>query len=153
MKIMDFLSEDSIIVDLESIDKKSAIIELVNILKNTGKIKEVNEIISIIFDREKLSSTGIGQGVAIPHCKTNTVNKQFGVLGISHKGIEFNSLDGELVYIIFLFVGKKEVEGQHFKALSKISRLFKNKNLRESIKKSTNVNEIIKIINQYDNIN
>jgi PTS system nitrogen regulatory IIA component len=153
MKIMDFLNKDSIIVDLKSIDKKSAIIELVDVLKDTGKIDETKEIINIIFDREKLSSTGIGQGVAIPHCKTNIINKQFGALGISHKGIEFNSLDGELVYIIFLFISKKDVDGQHFKALSKISRLFKNKNLRESIKKSTNINEIIKIINQYDNVN
>ncbi|MDR3243623.1 MAG: PTS sugar transporter subunit IIA [Elusimicrobiota bacterium] len=150
MKIMELLSPKSIIADLKASDKKSAIVELVDVLKNTGKVKESDEIIEVVLEREKLGSTGIGQGVAIPHGKTDAISEQSGVLGISKKGIEFNSLDGELVNIIFLLVGPVEVAGQHLKALSRISRLFKDKFLRQAIKEAANVDEIIKIIQQED---
>jgi PTS system nitrogen regulatory IIA component len=148
MKIMDFLSRDAIIVDLKSTDKKPAIIELVETLKSTKKIKKTDEIINVILEREKLGSTGIGQGVAIPHGKTDILHEQIGMLGISHKGIEFNSLDGEPVHIIFLLVGPVEVAGQHLKALSKISRLFKDKFLRQAIRNTVSAEEIVKIIQQ-----
>jgi PTS system nitrogen regulatory IIA component len=148
MKIMDFLSKDAIIIDLKSTDKKSAIIELAEILKNTKKVKKTDEIINVILEREKLGSTGIGQGVAIPHGKSDVLHEQIGVLGISHKGIEFNSLDGEPVHIIFLLVGPVEVAGQHLKALSKISRLFKDKFLRQAIKDAAAVEEVVKIIQE-----
>ncbi|OEG70394.1 hypothetical protein ATZ36_04540 [Candidatus Endomicrobiellum trichonymphae] len=150
MKIMDFLSKDAIIADLKSTDKKPAIIELVETLKNTKKLKKTDEIASVILEREKLGSTGIGQGVAIPHGKTDILHEQIGVLGISHKGIEFNSLDGEAVHIIFLLVGPVEMAGQHLKALSKISRLFKDKFLRQAIRDAAAVEEIVKIIQQED---
>ncbi|MDR0800161.1 MAG: PTS sugar transporter subunit IIA [Endomicrobium sp.] len=150
MKIMDFLSQDAIIVDLKSTDKKSAIIELVEILKDTKKVKKTDEIITVISEREKLGSTGIGQGIAIPHGKIDVLQKQIGILGISRKGIEFNSLDGELVHIIFLLVGPIEVAGQHLKALSRISRLFKDKFLRQAIRDAVTPEEVVKIIQQED---
>jgi PTS system nitrogen regulatory IIA component len=150
MKIMDFLSQDTIIVDLKATDKKSAIIELVNALEKTKKIKKKDEIISVVLEREKLGSTGIGQGVAIPHGKVEVLTEQMGVLGISHKGIEFNSLDGELVHIVFLLVGPVEVAGQHLKALSRISRLFKDKFLRQAIREAKTSEDVVKIIQQQD---
>jgi PTS system nitrogen regulatory IIA component len=150
MKIMDFLSPDAITVDLKASDKKSAIVELVEILKSTKKTKKTDEIIEVILEREKLGSTGIGQGVAIPHGKTDVLQEQVGVLGISRKGIEFNSLDGEPVHIVFLLVGPVEIAGQHLKALSRISRLFKDKFLRQAIKDAASANEIVKIIQQED---
>jgi PTS system nitrogen regulatory IIA component len=150
MKIMDFLSQDAIIVDLQATDKKSAIIELAEVLKNTKKVKNSDDIINIVLEREKLGSTGIGQGVAIPHGKTNFLQDQMGVLGISRKGIEFNSLDGEPVNIIFLLVGHVEVAGQHLKSLSRISRLFKDKFLRHAIKEAKTSEEVVKLIQQED---
>ncbi|MDR2395854.1 MAG: PTS sugar transporter subunit IIA [Endomicrobium sp.] len=150
MKIMDFLSQDSILVDLKATDKKSAIVELAGVLKNTEKIKDTDDIINVVLEREKLGSTGIGQGVAIPHGKTDLLQEQIGVLGISRKGIEFNSLDGELVHIIFLLVGPVEVAGQHLKALSRISRLFKDKFLRQAIKDAKTAQEVVKLIQQED---
>ena len=150
MNIMDFLSEDSIIVDLKAQNKKDAIIELIEHLKTTKKVKKTDEIIEVVLEREKLGSTGIGQGVAIPHGKTDVLSEQVGVLGISKKGLEFNSLDGEPVYIVFLLVGPVEVTGQHLKALSRISRLFKDKFLRQAIKGAETKEEIVKIIQQED---
>ncbi|MCA6071946.1 MAG: PTS sugar transporter subunit IIA [Endomicrobium sp.] len=148
MKIMDFLSRDAIVTDLKATDKKSAIIELVDVLKNTKKVKKTEEVINVVLEREKLGSTGIGQGVAIPHGKTDVLQEQVGVLGISRKGIEFNSLDGEIVHIIFLLVGPVEVTGQHLKALSRISRLFKDKFLRQAIRDATTTEDVVKIIQQ-----
>ncbi|MDR1434496.1 PTS sugar transporter subunit IIA [Candidatus Endomicrobiellum devescovinae] len=150
MKIMDFLSQDAIIVDLKATDKKSAIVELAEVLKNTKKIKNSDDIINIVLERERLGSTGIGQGVALPHGKTDLLHEQIGVLGISRKGIEFNSLDGEPVHIIFLLVGPVEVAGQHLKALSRISRLFKDKFLRQAIKEAKTTQEVVKLIQQED---
>jgi PTS system nitrogen regulatory IIA component len=154
MKIMDFLNQDAIIVDLKARDKKSTIIELVELLKNTKKIKNSDNIsdniINIVLERERLGSTGIGQGVALPHGKTDLLQEQIGILGISRKGIEFNSLDGELVHIIFLLVGPVEVAGQHLKALSRISRLFKDKFLRQAIKEAKTTQEVVKLIQQED---
>ncbi|MDR0618224.1 MAG: PTS sugar transporter subunit IIA [Endomicrobium sp.] len=150
MKIMDFLSQNEIIVGLNATDKKSAILELVNVLEKTKKIKKTDEIINVVLEREKLGSTGIGQGVAIPHGKIDILSEQMGVLGISHKGIEFNSLDGELVHIIFLLLGPLEVAGQHLKALSRISRLFKDKFLRQAIREAKTTEDVVKIIQQED---
>lgn len=150
MKIMELLSAESIILDLQASDKKSAVVELVGCLQKTGKVKNAESVIEVVLEREKLGSTGIGQGVAIPHGKTDDVSEQSGVLGISKKGIEFNSLDGELVNIIFLLAGPIEVAGQHLKALSRISRLFKDKYLRQAIKDAASVEEIIEIIKHED---
>ncbi|MDR1696443.1 MAG: PTS sugar transporter subunit IIA [Endomicrobium sp.] len=147
---MDFLSADAIITDLAAADKKSAIVELVEVLKSTKKAKKTDDIIEVVLEREKLGSTGIGQGVAIPHGKTDILQEQVGVLGISRKGIEFNSLDGEPVHIIFLLVGPVEVAGQHLKALSRISRLFKDKFLRQAIRDAKTKEDILKIIQQED---
>jgi PTS system nitrogen regulatory IIA component len=150
MKIMDFLDQDAIIVDLKSTDKKSAIIELVDVLKVTRKIRKTNEIVNAIWEREKLGSTGIGQGVAIPHGKIDILQEQIGVLGLSRRGIDFNSLDGEPVNIIFLLVGPIELAEQHLKALSRISRLLKDKFLRQAIRDTLTKEEIVKIIQHED---
>ena len=150
MKIMDFLSPDAIRIGLDAHDKKSAIAELVGLLHEKKKIKKPQEIIEAVMEREKLGSTGIGQGVAIPHGKTNSITEQFGVLGISQKGINFDSLDGEPVYLLFLLIGPVEVAGQHLKALARISRLFKDRFFRQALKEAKTVQDIVKIIQQED---
>lgn len=147
---MDFLYSEAICIDLKSQDKKGAITELVDMLSKSKKMKKPSEVIDAILEREKLGSTGIGQGVAIPHGKTNAVTEQIGAFGISQKGVEFNSLDGEPVNLIFLLVGPVEVAGQHLKALARISRLFKDKFFRQSLKEAKSTEDIIKIIEKED---
>ena len=150
MKIMDFLCNEAIITDLEATDKKGAISELVQILASAKKIKRPEEVISVIMEREKLGSTGIGQGVAIPHGKTDIVPQQVGALGISQRGVEFNSLDGEPVYIVFLLCGPVDIAGQHLKALARISRLLKDRFVRTALRDAKSVDEVIKIISKED---
>lgn len=150
MKIMDFLYPEAVTIELKSQDKKGAITELVEMLSKSKKMKKPSEVIDAILEREKLGSTGIGQGVAIPHGKTNAVTEQIGAFGISQKGVEFNSLDGEPVNLIFLLVGPVEVAGQHLKALARISRLFKDKFFRQALKEAKSAEDVIKIIEKED---
>lgn len=150
MKIMDFLCPEAITIDVKAPDKKSAITEVVELMAKAKKIKKPAEVIDIVLEREKLGSTGIGQGVAVPHGKTDAVTEQIGALAISQKGIEFNALDGEPVYLMFLLVGPADSAGNHLKALSRISRLFKDKYFRQSLRDAKTVDEVVKIIQQED---
>lgn len=150
MKIMDFLSKDAVTVDLKATDKKAAIVELTELMAKARKVKKSAEIIETVLEREKLGSTGIGQGVAIPHGKTDFLTEQIGALGISQKGVEFNSLDGEPVHVIFLLVGPADTAGQHLKALSRISRLLKDRFFRQALRDAKTVDDAISIIEQED---
>ena len=150
MKIMDFLCKDAITVNLTAQDKKSAIIELTELLHECKQLKKPQEVIDAVLERERLGSTGIGQGVAIPHGKIDSIDAQIGALGISQKGVEFNSLDGEPVYLIFLLVGPAEVAGQHLKALARVSRLFKDKFFRQALRNAKSAQEVMKIIKEED---
>lgn len=150
MRIMEFLCSDSIVIDLKATEKKAAIKELVDSLASANKIKDSDEITKTILEREKLGSTGIGQGVALPHGKTDVVKEQIGVIGISSNGVEFNSLDGEPVYLIFLLVGPVDAAGQHLKALARITRLFKDRFFRQALRDAKTVKAVVEIIEKED---
>ncbi|MCM8780929.1 MAG: PTS sugar transporter subunit IIA, partial [Candidatus Omnitrophica bacterium] len=108
------------------------------------------KLIEAIMAREALGSTAIGQGVAIPHAKSDCVSKLVATFGLSKKGIDFDSLDGEPVYIFFLLIAPQDSAGPHLKALARISRLLKDKYFRDSLRTCTDVESIIKIITQED---
>ncbi|MFA5858830.1 MAG: PTS sugar transporter subunit IIA [Elusimicrobiota bacterium] len=151
MKILDFLCSDAIAINLESETKKDAIKELVDYLVKAKKIKNEEKAIQALLEREKLGTTGIGQGVAIPHCKSDNVSDIVAAFGISKKGVEFDSLDGEPVYIISLLIAPTEAAGAHLKALAKISRLLKDKFFRQALRDAESVDAVIKIIREEDN--
>ena len=152
MKIMDFLNEKAICVDLEAGDKEGVIRELVHYLVKAGQIKSSDEekLVPILLAREALGSTGIGQGVGIPHGKSNAVKQLVGAFGLSRKGVDFDSLDGELVNIFFLLVAPEDSAGPHLKALAKISRLLKDRFFREGLKEAKAAKEVVRIIQQED---
>ncbi len=100
--------------------------------------------------REALGSTAIGQGIAIPHAKSDCVNKLVAAFGLSKKGVDFDSLDGELAYIFFLLVAPQDSAGPHLKALARISRLLKDKYFRDTLRASTDEKSVVKIIMQED---
>ena len=148
VKILDFLSRDAILADLKGRTKKEVIEELVLALGN--RIKDSKKIINVIMEREELGSTGIGQGIAIPHGKSESMKEIMAAFGISKKGIDFDALDGEPVYLIFLLLAPPDAAGAHLKALAKISRLLKDKFFRQALRETTNVEEVIKIIKEED---
>jgi len=152
MKILDFLCPKAINLDLESKDKKGVVTELVNLLVKEKKVKDANKAIMSILEREKLGSTGMGQGVAIPHGKTDSVKELVGALGISKVGIPFDSLDGEPVHIIFLLLAPVDVVGEHLRAISCVSRLLRDRFFRQSLLDSKNTSEVIQLIVQEDKV-
>ena len=149
---MGFLCKDAIEVDLQAIKKKETLKELIDKLVVAKRIKEnaKEKILQALLDREKLGSTGIGQGVAIPHAKTDKVTEIVCAFATSRKGVEFDALDGEKVYIIFLLIAPHDSAGMHLKVLAKISRLLKDKFFRQALREAKVPSEVIKIIKEED---
>src|ERR1041384_7343929 len=108
MQILDFLTVDAVKMNLESKTKKDVIKELVELLVKSDKVKDKKKMIQTLMDREELGSTGIGQGIAIPHGKSDTVSDLAAAFGLSQEGIGFDSLDGEPVHIFFLLVADRK---------------------------------------------
>ena len=152
MKITDFLRERAVSVDLTAANKEGVIRELVHCLVKAGEIKTVDEekLVPILLAREALGSTGIGQGVGIPHGKSNCVRELVGAFGISRRGVNFDSLDGEPVNIFFLLVAPEDSAGPHLKALARISRLLKDRFFRESLKESKDEKQVMRVLQQED---
>lgn len=152
MKILDFLNEKAISADLESEDKKGVIRELTDLLVEADELKPKikEDVVKVLLNREALGSTGIGQGVAIPHGKCEYVKELVGAFGVSKKGISFDSLDGEPAHIFFLLLAPVESSGPHLKALARISKLLKDKYFRDSLKNAENEKVLLKIIKEED---
>jgi PTS system nitrogen regulatory IIA component len=152
MQIMDFLSKKAIVTDLKSAKKEDVIKELVDALISGGEIERRcrNKLIEALMTRESLGSTAIGQGIAIPHAKSDCVEKLVAAFGLSKKGLDFDSLDGEPAHIFFLLVAPQDSAGPHLKALARISRLLKDKYFRDTLRSSVDEKSVIKIIAQED---
>lgn len=152
MQIMDFLSKKAIVTDIKSTKKEDVIRELVDALIEAGDIEKRsrNKLIDSLMSREALGSTAIGQGIAIPHAKSDCVEKLVAAFGLSNKGVDFDSLDGEPAYIFFLLVAPQDSAGPHLKALARISRLLKDKYFRDTLRTCEDDKAIIKIIAQED---
>lgn len=150
MKIMEFLNKNAIIASMKATEKEGTIRELVDLLAKAENIKNKEELINAIMTRESLGSTGIGQGIGIPHAKSPNVKNLVAAFGLSQKGVNFDSLDGEPVYIFFLLIAPEECAGPHLKALARISRMLKDKYFREMLKKAKDAKEILRIIQEED---
>lgn len=152
MKIMDFLSEGAMTSDIKSSKKEEVIKELVDLLIDANEVdkRNRNKIIDALLARESLGSTAIGQGVAIPHAKSDCVTKLVAAFGLSKKGVDFDSLDGEPAYIFFLLLAPQDSAGPHLKALARISRLLKDKYFRDSLRACQDNASIVKVVGQED---
>lgn len=152
MKITDFLSKKAIVNNVKSLKKEEVIKELVDALINSSEIEKRcrNKIIDALMAREALGSTAIGQGIAIPHAKSDCIPKLIAAFGLSKKGVDFDSLDGEPAYIFFLLLAPQDSAGPHLKALARISRLLKDKYFRDSLRACTDEKGVIRIISEED---
>ena len=152
MNIMGFLDERAVTTVIKAQSKDEVIRELVGLLVASGAIKEreVSKIVQILLKRESLGSTGIGQGVAIPHGKCDSVSRLVGAFGVSKTGVTFDALDGEPVSLFFLLVAPEDSAGPHLKALARISRLLKDKHFRDSLRAAKDEKALAKIIRDED---
>ncbi|MFH1798639.1 MAG: PTS sugar transporter subunit IIA [Candidatus Omnitrophota bacterium] len=150
MNITTLLDKNAMSVDLKAVEKDEVLSELVNLLQVSGDIKksEKTEILKKLKEREALGSTGIGKGIAIPHAKCPKMKKMFASFGVSKKGIDFKSLDGESAHIFFLLIAPGETPGLHLKALAKISRLLDDRFIRDRVKLAKSSLELLEIIKE-----
>lgn len=153
MKFVDFVHVDAIRASLEAYDKEAVIRELVTALASAGRIlaDESDSIVAAIMKREELGSTGIGRGVAVPHTKHPSVDKLVGTVGVSHGGVDFNSLDGEKVQLFFLLISPPDRPGDHLRALENISRQLRNETFCKFLKQSKAPSDILQLLEEADN--
>lgn len=146
MTLLDILSPDSTIVDLKGDTKEEIIAELVASLSASEAISDQDKVLQAVLEREKIMSTGIGDGIAIPHGKSDSVVKLVAALGTQRRGVDFEALDGEPAYVFFLLVSPANVSGPHIKALARISRLLKNDDFKKKLITASSPEEIISAI-------
>ncbi|MFN3466415.1 MAG: PTS sugar transporter subunit IIA [Candidatus Brocadiales bacterium] len=152
MKLMEFLVEEAIVFDLKSKDKAGALREMVEALRSAQKVspKDMENILEALAKREKLGSTGIGGGVAVPHTKHVSVSRLMGTLARSKTGIEFDALDGEPVHLLFLLLSPSESSSSHLAALERIATLIRDNDFRRFIAMARNKKEILEILKEKD---
>ena len=145
MKVYELLETKNILTEFKSENKNDVINELVDLLYGDERVIDLEETRKCVFEREEKMSTGVGKGFAIPHGKTNSVNDILAAFGKSETPIEYNSLDGEPVHLVFLLVGKETLLAKHIKLLSRISRLMNNEEFRKKLIEAESKELIMKI--------
>ncbi|HSO66491.1 MAG TPA: PTS sugar transporter subunit IIA [Desulfatirhabdiaceae bacterium] len=152
MKISDFLNPDLILPELSARTKEEVLTELADRIARNFPRVSAEKLIQILKDREKLGSTGIGDGFAIPHGKSKSIDQMIISFGRSRAGIPFDSMDGKPAYYFFVLIAPENSAGDHLKALAKISRFFKNSLFKESLAKAEGQAELQKLIQDQDDL-
>jgi len=143
MNLRDILKAEDIKIPLHATTKNDVIREMVDILFNNQKIQEKEKIVQALFEREELMSTGVGDGVAIPHAKADGITRIYAALGLAPNEVDFKSLDAKPVRIVFLLIGPPNQPGPHLKALSRISRLLHQADFRNKLMQSASPDEAL----------
>lgn len=146
LKLIDLLPERVIASDLKAENKEDVLRELVGLLFQEDKIKDQEKALEVLLDRERLGSTGVGYGVAIPHGKYNDIENLIAAFGRSRNGIDFGSVDHKPVHIFFLFLAPDNAANLHLRVLARSCRLLKKDTFREALMQAENAAEILKII-------
>ncbi len=150
MKISEILNKDLLIPNLQSKNKKGVLEELASVLVGQKKLPDLDRVVEVLLDREKLGSTGIGDGIAIPHGKIKDLGGVVASFGRSREGVDFESIDQKPTHLFFLLVAPENSAGVHLKALARISRLLKDPNFRKRLMEAGNEEELFQIISEED---
>lgn len=142
MKLTDYLKEEFIIARMDAKDKESLINGLLNKFSNDKRIKDFDKVSNEVFEREKILSTGVGKGFALPHAKTDAVEDIVAAFCTVNEPVDYQALDDQPVNLVFLLVGKDTMASQHIKILSRISRMMSKDEFRESLLKAQTSKEI-----------
>jgi PTS system nitrogen regulatory IIA component len=150
MRMSDFVVRDAIVADLSATNKEGVIREMVESLRAAGQFRgaDLEDIIRAILKREFLGSTGIGRGVAIPHTKHTSVERLIGTVAISHKGIAFDSLDGEPVHVFVLLISPQDRPGDHLRALENVSRSLRDDKFVLALRSASTREELIALLDK-----
>lgn len=152
MKVTEFLSPNAVVSELRGTTKAEVLRVLAEQLAGAypGQLRP-DRVLEVLAEREKLASTGIGEGVAIPHGKMPGLDRLYAAFGVSHAGVNFNSIDKRPTYLFFALVAPENSAGVHLKALARVSRLFRSPELRDAILAAPGSAEIYRLISEEDN--
>ncbi len=150
MRLVDILKESSVISDIKGKTKKEILTELAGQLNASGLIKDIEPVVKIIMEREALGSTGIGDGVAIPHGKMAGSGNVLCVFGRSKKGVDFDAVDGQPVHIFFLVLAPEDSASLHLKVLSRISKILRDPSFRKKLLKLPDAHSLYESIVEED---
>lgn len=146
MKLSEYIKDTGIDLDLSGNSKSEILVNLVQLLSQTASISDCDAIVQTLEERENLKTTGIGSGVALPHCKSTQVDKIHIVVGLSREGKDFQALDNEPANFFFLLVAPETAGSEHLKASAKIVRLVRDENVRREILELKTSEDIVKYI-------
>lgn len=144
------IREDLITTNLDSNRKEAVIKELCELFSKAGVIKDLDEFIETIKKRERIESTAIGEGIAIPHGRSNTVKELAIAFGSSKKGVDFHPLDGKPVHLIFMVAAPKEAGKEYLQAVARVARFLKEKDLKKKLLEATTKEDILEAIREFD---
>ncbi|MBN1939429.1 MAG: PTS sugar transporter subunit IIA [Candidatus Aminicenantes bacterium] len=149
MNVTRYLKPGRIVLDLKAADKRSGMEELMKIFVDSGAVPKgrTDDLLRILIERENQSSTGLGNGIALPHAKTDMVDRILVAFGLSREGIDFQSPDGEPAHFIFLVLAPTNESGEYLKALAAISTVMKDKSNRRRLLHAKTLEEALKIFN------
>jgi fructose-specific phosphotransferase system IIA component len=153
MKFSDFICREAIRTQLEADEKQAVIRAMVTSLVEAKRInsKDYESIVEAILKREELGSTGIGRGVAVPHTKHPSIDKLIGTVAVSQHGVNFESLDGEKVHLLFLLVSPPDRPGDHLRALENISRQLRDDMFCRMLKQCKTPDDVWQLLDEADN--
>ena len=150
MKVMDILARDAVILDLGVQTKREVLSKMANALAKVEPQIEADRLLEVLLEREALQSTGIGEGVAIPHGKMPGLDRLVAAFARSSEGVDFESIDGQPTHHFFLLVVPEHSGGQYLKALARISRFFRNAAFRQRLAAAESLEDVIGAIEEED---
>jgi PTS system nitrogen regulatory IIA component len=150
MKTTEILSADMVVPELGGSTKAQVLRELARPLANKYRNLDLNAITAVLAERERLGSTAIGDGIAIPHGKMPGVMQIVSTFGRHRKGVDFESLDGKPTHLFFVLIAPEDSTSQHLKALARVSRLFKDASFRERLLAAKDAGELFQLIVEED---
>jgi PTS system nitrogen regulatory IIA component len=150
LKITDFISAQTVIPDLTSREKNAVLKEMADWLVSTHPILDKQRVLEVLLERESISTTAIGEGVAIPHGKLAGIERVLGLFARSPDGVDFASLDGGLTHLFFVLIAPENAAADHLKALARISRLLKDESFRRRLMKGQSSQQIFDMIAEED---
>ncbi len=153
INIRDILDIRSIVVDLNIKDKDELLETMIELAAESGNILDIEEAKDRIFAREKLMSTGVGNGVALPHAKTNQIVRTVGSFAVLSQAIDYEALDDQPVRIVLMILGKETNVGEHLKLLSSISKLLSKDSFISEILEAETSDDILDIFENYESMN
>jgi fructose-specific phosphotransferase system IIA component len=152
MRLSELLVPSAITLRLKARTKREALVEMVGVLESAHGFQSQGEVLDRVMRREAMMTTGIGNGIAIPHGKARAVDRMAAAVGVVPEGLDFESEDGQPVYLIVLFVSPESATTQHVKVLANFSRLLKEESVRRSLREARSSEEFLATVQQAESV-